>query len=556
MKKKLKSKSIFIFSFFFTYFTIFGQGLMEEKVNTTRQDTLRGSITEERSWWDLTYYHLDIKVLPEKKFISGSNTVGYKVLENKKLMQIDLQQPMLITSVTSKGKKLKFYRDGNAYFIKMNKRQKVGEVNYIKINYEGNPKEAIRAPWDGGLSWDKDQNGNHFIATSCQGLGASVWWPNKDHMYDEVDSMLISVNVPKNLKNISNGRLKKVTSKEDQTTTYDWFVSNPINNYGVNINIGDYVGFSSKFDGENGLLDIENYVLSYNLEKAKSHFKQVPMMIEAFEYWFGPYPFYEDSFKIVEVPYLGMEHQSSITYGNEFKNGYLGRDLSGTGWGLKFDYIIIHEGGHEWFANNITYKDIADMWIHEGFTCYSENLYVDYFFGKDASSEYVIGTRKGISNTKPIIGPYDVNREGSGDMYSKGANLLHTIRQIANDDKKWRNTLRGLNKTFYHKTVTTAEIENFISESLNIDLSSVFDQYLRDIKIPVLEYEIKNGFLKYRWNNVIENFKMPIKIIANKNLIEINPTKKFKKIAFSNDELIIDKNYYIFSKNLAKSEGI
>tara|TARA_Y200000002_G_scaffold195684_1_gene161660 strand:+ start:108 stop:1778 length:1671 start_codon:yes stop_codon:yes gene_type:complete len=556
MKKKLKSKSIFIFSFFFTYFTIFGQGLMEEKVNTTRQDTLRGSITEERSWWDLTYYHLDIKVLPEKKFISGSNTVGYKVLENKKLMQIDLQQPMLITSVTSKGKKLKFYRDGNAYFIKMNKRQKVGEVNYIKINYEGNPKEAIRAPWDGGLSWDKDQNGNHFIATSCQGLGASVWWPNKDHMYDEVDSMLISVNVPKNLKNISNGRLKKVTSKEDQTTTYDWFVSNPINNYGVNINIGDYVGFSSKFDGENGLLDIENYVLSYNLEKAKSHFKQVPMMIEAFEYWFGPYPFYEDSFKIVEVPYLGMEHQSSITYGNEFKNGYLGRDLSGTGWGLKFDYIIIHEGGHEWFANNITYKDIADMWIHEGFTCYSENLYVDYFFGKDASSEYVIGTRKGISNTKPIIGPYDVNREGSGDMYSKGANLLHTIRQIANDDKKWRNTLRGLNKTFYHKTVTTAEIENFISESLNIDLSSVFDQYLRDIRIPVLEYEIKNGFLKYRWNNVIENFKMPIKIIANKNLIEINPTKKFKKIAFSNDELIIDKNYYIFSKNLATSEGI
>ena len=554
MKKKLKSKYLIILCFFFAYFTIFGQGLMQEKVNTTRQDTLRGSITEERSWWDLTYYHLDIKVIPEKKYISGSNTVGYKVLESKKLMQIDLQQPMLITSVSSNGKKLKFYRDGNAYFIQMNKRQKVDEVNYIKINYEGNPKEAIRAPWDGGLSWDKDQNGNHFIATSCQGLGASVWWPNKDHMYDEVDSMLISVNVPKNLKNISNGRLRNITSKKDQTTTYDWFVSNPINNYGVNINIGDYVGFSSKFDGENGLLDIDNYVLSYNLEKAENHFKQVPMMIEAFEYWFGPYPFYEDSFKIVEVPYLGMEHQSSITYGNEFKNGYLGRDLSGTGWGLKFDYIIIHEGGHEWFANNITYKDIADMWIHEGFTCYSENLYVDYFFGKDASAEYVIGTRKGISNAKPIIGPYGVNREGSGDMYSKGANLLHTIRQIANDDKKWRNTLRELNKTFYHQTVTTAEIENFISESLNIDLSSVFDQYLRDVRIPVLEYEIKNGFLKFRWNNVIENFKMPIKIIVGKTSLEINPAKKFKKIPFLNDELIIDKNYYIFSKNLSKNE--
>ena len=554
MKKTIKTK-ITIICFLLSCFTIFGQGLMDEKLDTTRQDTLRGSITNERSWWDLTYYHLDIKVLPEKKYISGSNTVGYKVLDSKKLMQIDLQKPMRITSVTSKGKKLKFFREGNAYFIKMNKKQKIGEVNYIKINYQGNPKVALRAPWDGGLSWEKDQNGNHFIATSCQGLGASVWWPNKDHMYDEVDSMLISVNVPKNLKNISNGRLRKVTSKKDQTTTYDWFVSNPINNYGVNINIGDYIGFSSKFDGENGLLDIDNYVLSYNLEKAKSHFKQVPMMIEAFEYWFGPYPFYEDSFKIVEVPYLGMEHQSSITYGNEFKNGYLGRDLSGTGWGLKFDYIIIHEGGHEWFANNITYKDIADMWIHEGFTCYSENLYVDYFFGKDASAEYVIGTRKGISNTKPIIGPYDVNREGSSDMYSKGANLLHTIRQIADDDEKWRKTLRGLNKTFYHKTVTTAEIENFISESLNIDLSSVFDQYLRDIRIPVLEYEIKDGFLKYRWNNVVENFKMPVKIIIDETPLVINPTKNYKKISFTSNDLIVDKNFYIFSKNLSKNEG-
>ena len=553
--KKTNKKNLAIIYFFLGCFTMLGQGLMGEKYDTTRQDTLRGSITNERSWWDLTYYHLDIKVHPEKKYISGSNTVGYKVLESKKLMQIDLQEPMIITSITSKGKKLKFFREGNAYFIKMNKKQKVGEVNYIKINYEGNPKVAIRAPWDGGLSWEKDQNGNHFIATSCQGLGASVWWPNKDHMYDEVDSMLISVNVPKNLKNISNGRLRKVTSKKDQTTTYDWFVSNPINNYGVNINIGDYVGFSSKFDGENGLLDIDNYVLSYNLEKAKSHFKQVPMMIEAFEYWFGPYPFYEDSFKIVEVPYLGMEHQSSITYGNEFKNGYLGRDLSGTGWGLKFDYIIIHEGGHEWFANNITYKDIADMWIHEGFTCYSENLYVDYFFGKDASAEYVIGTRKGISNTKPIIGPYDVNREGSSDMYSKGANLLHTIRQIADDDEKWRKTLRGLNKTFFHKTVTTAEIEDFISKSLNIDLSSVFDQYLRDIRIPVLEYEINDGFLKYRWNNVIENFKMPVKIIIDETPLVINPTKNYKKIAFASDELIVDKNFYVFSKDLSKKEG-
>ena len=538
--------------FLFIVFTIngFSQGLMEDKLLPTRQDTLRGSITHEREWWDLTYYHLDIKVEPDKKYISGSNTVGYKVLKSYKTMQIDLQEPMKITSVEADGKSLKFNRDGNAYFIELKQKQKKNDINYIKINYEGFPKEAIRAPWDGGLSWTKDENGNHFIATSCQGLGASVWWPNKDHMYDEVDSMLISVNVPKNLTNVSNGRLRKVTEHKNDTKTFDWFVTNPINNYGVNINIGDYVSFSEVYKGEKGDLDIDNYVLSYNLEKAKEQFKQVPMMIEAFEYWFGPYPFYEDSFKMVEVPYLGMEHQSSITYGNKYQNGYLGRDLSGSGWGLKFDYIIIHEGGHEWFANNITYKDIADMWVHEGFTCYSENLYVDYFFGKEASAEYVIGTRRGISNRKPIIGQYDINREGSRDMYSKGANLLHTIRQLANDDELWRQTLRGLNKEFYHSTVTTGEIEEFISKSIGMDLSKVFDQYLRDYRVPIFEYEITNGTLMYRWDNVIDGFDMPLEVIIDGENTLLYPTLEFKKIPIDNLYINVDDDYYIFTKDL------
>ena len=538
--------------FFFILFTIDGlsQGLMEDKLLPTRQDSLRGSITAEREWWDLTYYHLDIKVEPDNKFISGSNTVGYRVLKSNKTMQIDLQEPMKITSVLSDGKSLKFNREGNAYFIELKSKQKKNDVNYLKIFYEGHPKEAIRAPWDGGLSWTKDENNNHFIATSCQGLGASVWWPNKDHMYDEVDSMLISVNVPKHLTNVSNGRLRKVTEHKNNTKTFDWFVTNPINNYGVNINIGDYVSFSEVFQGEKGDLDIDNYVLSYNLEKAKEQFKQVPMMIEAFEHWFGPYPFYEDSFKMVEVPYLGMEHQSSITYGNKYQNGYLGRDLSGSGWGLKFDYIIIHEGGHEWFANNITYRDIADMWVHEGFTCYSENLYVDYFFGKEASAEYVIGTRRGISNKKPIIGQYNINREGSGDMYSKGANLLHTIRQLAKDDEVWRQTLRGLNEEFYHSTVTTKEIEDYISKSIGMNLSKVFDQYLRDVRVPVFEYEIKNGELKYRWNNVIDGFDMPIEVIIDKKNTIIKPSTEFKKIPIKNLYINVDDDYYIFTKDL------
>jgi aminopeptidase N len=519
------SRSFIVLNFllFILSIPLTAQGIFQEKNDFTRQDSLRGMITAERSWWDLNYYHLDIKVDPENKSIKGSNTVGYKVLKSHNLMQIDLQEPMHITSVKQNNKSLDFSREGNAYFIKLKRKQKPGKINYINIEYEGNPKVAIRAPWDGGLSWEKDENGIDFIATSCQGLGASVWWPNKDHMYDEVDSMLMSVNVPKHLVNVSNGRLRNIIEKDDNTKTYEWFVSNPINNYGVNINIGDYVNFSEKYDGEKGILDIDYYVLRDNLEKAKEQFKQVPMMLDAFEHWFGPYPFYEDSFKLVEVPYLGMEHQSSITYGNKYMQGYLGRDLSRTGWGLKFDYIIIHESGHEWFANNITYKDIADMWVHEGFTCYSENLYVDYHFGKEASADYVIGSRRGIGNRKPIIGPYNVNREGSGDMYSK---------------------------EFYHQTVTSKQIENYISENIGFDLSYVFDQYLRDYRIPVLEYTINEGALKYRWGNTIDGFNMPIEVTIDDVKQLIYPENTWKETTIKEEFIKIDRDYYVFSKDL------
>jgi aminopeptidase N len=364
-------------------------------------------------------------------------------------------------------------------------------------------------------------------------------------MYDEVDSMLISVNVPKNLVNVSNGRLRKVENYEN-SNTFHWFVSNPINNYGVNINIGDYVSFSEVYQGEKGPLDMSYYVLRDNIEIAKSHFKDAPKMMDAFEFWFGPYPFYEDSFKIVEVPYLGMEHQSSITYGNRYMKGYLGRDLSRTGWGLKFDYIIIHEAGHEWFANNITYKDIADMWIHESFTTYSENLYLDYHFGKEASSEYVIGTRYSISNKDPMIGPYGVNRRGS-DIYTKGANLLHTLRQIADNDELWRSILRGLNSNFYHQTVETKQIEDYISSKIGFDLSSFFDQYLRDVRIPKFEYSILNGVLTYRWIEVIQNFTMPIEINVDGENIKLYPTTQKKSIKIESETIKVNKNYYVNS---------
>ena len=513
--------------------------------NFTRQDTLRGSITPQRAWWDLTYYHLDISVDPEKKYLKGSNTVHYKVLKTSKEMQIDLQKPLKITRITQDNKDLDYRLDGYSYFIKLKKNQKKGQLKSLKIFYEGNPKVAIRPPWDGGITWTRDSNGKHFIANSNQGIGASIWWPNKDHMYDEVDSMLISVNVPKDLINVSNGRLRSI---EDfgKTKTFNWFVSNPINNYGVNINIGDYITFSEVYDGEKGDLDMIYYVLRDNIERAKSQFKDAIKMMQAFEHWFGPYPFYEDSFKIVEVPYLGMEHQSSITYGNKYMKGYLGRDLSRTGWGLKFDYIIIHEAGHEWFANNITYKDIADMWVHESFTTYSENLFLDYHYGKEAASDYVIGTRDGISNSSPMIGTYGVNKRGS-DLYTKGANILHTLRQIAKNDEIWRMILRGLNSEFYHQTVDTKQIEEYISSKIGFDLSTFFDQYLRDIRIPNLEYSISDGLLTFRWINVIDNFTMPLEIeVLGKN-IWIYPTTNKKSIDINSDKIKIDKDYYVKS---------
>jgi aminopeptidase N len=275
-------------------------------------------------------------------------------------------------------------------------------------------------------------------------------------------------------------------------------------------------------------------------------------MMKAFEHWFGPYPFYEDGYKLVEVPYLGMEHQSSVTYGNKYANGYLGRDLSGTGWGLKWDFIIIHESGHEWFANNITYRDMADMWIHESFTNYSENLFTEYFYGKDAGAEYVIGTRKIIGNREPIIGKYDVNNQGSGDMYPKGGNMLHTIRQIVNDDAQWRSILRGLNQTFYHKTVTTKEIENYVSEHAKYDLSKVFDQYLRDIRIPVLEYKLSKKHIEYRWTNCVAGFDMPVKVVLDsKKELTIYPKTEWQKLKEKRGEALrVDKNFYVTSKEI------
>ena len=539
------------------------QSLFPANYTTTHQDILRGSITPERAWWDLTHYHLKIRVEPKTKSISGTNTMKYKVLTNPKTsaaggiqtaLQIELQPPLILEKVTQNGKVLSVKKDGYSYFINTLPNAKVGKEYELVMHYSGIPHEAKKAPWDGGITWSKDDNGLDFIASSCQGLGASIWWPNKDHAYDEPDNgVLMSIEVPEHLTNVSNGRLKKVEHHLlKKTKTYHWEVTNPINNYGVNINIGDYVHFSDVYQGEQGKLDMDYYVLRSNLDKAKIQFKEAKRTLEALEYWFGAYPFYKDSYKLVEAPYLGMEHQSSVTYGNGYQNGYLGKDRSQTDVGMLFDFIIVHETGHEWFANNITSADIADMWIHESFTTYSETLFVEYHFGQQKAFEYIRGQRINIQNTNPIIGKYNIHSEGSSDMYDKGANMLHTIRQVINNDTKWRNILRGLNKTFFHKTVTTQQIENYINKHSSHDFSKVFDQYLRDIRIPTFEFFVKDKVMKIKWSNTVSDFTMPIKVFINKKAQWVTPTQKWSivEITEKNPIITVDPNFYINTLNI------
>ncbi|HYJ37903.1 MAG TPA: M1 family metallopeptidase [Chitinophagaceae bacterium] len=511
-----------------------GQPLNNKK-QFSRQDTLRGSITAERAWWDVLYY--DIAVSPDytTKTIKGSNHIKFKVVKDGQYMQLDLQTPMEIRAIEWNAKQIQFSREGNAFHLVFPEVLKQGRTDSIMVSFEGKPTEAIRPPWDGGWIWKKDEKGRPWISVACQGLGASVWYPCKDHQSDEPDNgAAISITVPDTLVAVANGKLKDKKVNVDHTTTYTWSVVNPINNYNIIPYIGKYVTWHEDYMGEKGKLDCDYWVMDYNLEKAKQQFAQVAPMMKCLEYWFGPYPFYEDGYKLVESPHLGMEHQSAIAYGNKYRNGYSGKDLSESGWGAKWDFIILHESAHEWFANNITTKDLADMWVHESFANYSETLYTECEYGKEAGIEYVTGIRRLIRNDIPIIGTYGVNQEGSGDMYYKGGNILHTIRATIGNDDKFRQILRGLNKDFYHKTVSTKEIEEYISKKSGIDFSKTFDQYLRRIQIPTLEYyfiaDSKNKSklrLYYRWIDCEKGFNMPVRVnLSKSNQVMIKPIEE------------------------------
>jgi len=527
--------------------------LMSGKDSFTRADSLRGMLSPLRSCYDIHYYHLKVKIDIDNEYISGSNEFRFTAAADFSRLQFDLFSNLKVDKVVYSGQELPFEREFNAVFVTFPATIKKGTKDKFQVFYSGNPVIAKNAPWDGGFVFSKDKSGKPWVAVACQGFGASSWWPNKDHQSDEVDSLQISISVPKALKEVSNGRLRSITEQPDGYREYNWFVASPINNYDVSFYIGDYAHWTDTYNGEKGKLSIDYWALKEDSLIAKPHWDaDVKPMLKSFEHWFGPYPFYKDGYKLVEAPYLGMEHQSAVAYGNQFKMGYKGKDLSGSGWGLKFDFITVHESGHEWFGNNITAKDIADMWIHESFTNYSECLFVESKYGKKASTAYVEGLRKIISNDIPVIGPYNVNKEGSADMYCKGANMVHTIRQLLNDDVKFRTILRGLNQTFYHQTVTSAQVENFITQQSGLKLAKVFDQYLRTVQPPTLGYRIKNGRLSYRWIESVRGFDMPVKVTLKPgSYAYIYPTEQWKEAQLAGvkeNDFKADPNFYILLK--------
>ncbi len=518
--------------------------VLSNKQTYTEADTLRGSLRPERDY-DVLKYHLNLKVDPEERYLTGFNTITFRAEDDLPVIQVDLFENMQVDSILHGSRKLDYNRRHNAVFIDFEKSIPKGKTDSIRFYYSGHPTIAENAPWDGGFVFEEDREGNPWIGVAVQGTGASLWYPNKDHQSDEPEEVLMEIAVPDGLMNVSNGRFLGKHKLEGGYTRWDWKVNSPINNYNVILNIGNYVHFNDQYKD----LDLDYYVLPYNLEKAREHFEEVKPMMECFYEKFGAYPFEKDGFKMVETPYLGMEHQSAVAYGNHYLPGYLGNDISGTGIGLKFDFIIIHESGHEWFGNSITAADIADMWIHEGFTSYSEAVYVECRWGKKEALEYLRGTRRGIGNRSPIIGDYGVNSEGSGDMYPKGANLLNNIRSIYDDDQLWWETLKGYTEAHKHQIIDTRTTETFFDAATPVDLKPVFDQYLRHTALPELQIKKEGEDVHYRWKADVQDFHMPVDVFIKGEESRLHPTQEWQKLAQGinkkEDILVNDLKCYI-----------
>jgi len=512
----------------------------------TRKDSLFGGLRHERTSYDVLRYDLNLEINPEKQFIKGFNDISFKVVENTSKIQIDLFENMQVDSIVFNQKKLKYKREFNAVFISFESELAKNSQGKIRFYYSGNPIIAKRAPWDGGFVFSKDKNGKPWIGVAVQGTGASLWYPVKDTQTDEPDNgATIKVAVPNGLMNVSNGRFKGSEDLKNGYTRWDWEVKNPINTYDITVNIADYAHIHDTHKG----LDLDYYVLSYNKDLAIKHFEEVKPMMDCFQSKFGTYPFADDGYKLVETPYLGMEHQSAVAYGNQYKKGYLGNDNSGTGNGLLFDFITIHESGHEWFGNSITSKDVADMWIHEGFTCYTETVFLECEFGPEKALAYINGLKRNVQNDKPIIGHYGVSNEGSGDMYYKGALMLHTIRNIINDDAKWWKLLLDYSNRFRHQIIETKDVVDFFNAETGIYLTPVFNQYLRYINVPTLELRKNKNKLEYRWLTEEPDFEMPVEISVAGKTQRLNATNKWQNVKLNvknlKDVHVAQENFFI-----------
>jgi hypothetical protein len=536
----------------------------------TRADTLRGTNGPDRAWWDVTYYDLRVRIDPSDSTIAGTNAITYDVLPGRTgRLQIDLQPPMRLDSVTladpgayaavpggppgqaRSGTTLPITHEGSAHFVELTAPQRIGERHTVVAHFSGRPTIAANPPWDGGFIWAEQIDGSPWVATANQGLGASVWWPNKDFQGEEPDSQSIAMTVPAGLMNVSNGRLRARTEHEDGATTWEWFVSSPINNYAIAVNVGSFAHWQGTYPGLEGPLTLDFYPLVENETAARRQWTQTWPMMRCFEEWFGPYPWYDDGFKMIESPHLGMEHQSAVAYGNGYQNGYRGTDLSGTGQGADWDFIIIHETAHEWWGNNLTTEDVADMWVHESFANYAENLYVECLRGSAAGAEYVVGTRARVRNDRPVVGAYGVQNPGSGDMYYKGGNMLHTIRQLVGDDARWKSVLRGLNRDFRHAIVSGAQVESYIAEHTGLELDAFFDQYLRTTTIPVLEWRLAGTELAYRWVDAVAGFDMPVPVVLDGGAtLSLEPTEEWRRtpVPPGAGSVTVDPDYYVTAR--------
>ncbi len=472
----------------------------------TRASILRGEYGRHRANNDVLHYHLDVRIDPDKKLVAGKNAIRFKMLSDDTRIQIDLWSNLNVDKIELAGKPLKYERELNAVLIDFPETLRKGNTHTIDFHYSGTPTQTGRF---GGFTFGKDPQGRHWIFTACEGEGASIWWPNKDQWRDEADAMDISVAIPNGLTDVSNGRFMGKKDLGDGYTRWDYRVHYPINSYNVSVNIGRYESFGERA----GDLTLDYFVQPESLEKAKKQFVQTKPMIEAFERWFGEYPFPKDGFKLIEVPYSGMEHQSAVTYGNRFANGYLERDWTGVGVSPKFDFIIIHESAHEWFGNAVSAADVSDMWIQEGWATYLEVLYVEHVFGKDDALKYINGYKSKVQNRSPIITERGVHRTPPQDMYFKGALMLHTLRSVVNDEARWARLLRDIYREFRYRNVMTEEFVAFVNRELKQDLTPFFNQYLRRTALPTLELAFDTaGTVSYRWQAEEPGFTMPIRV--------------------------------------------